>query len=391
MSSAALLPAQNSAAFLPRDAAVVRKPRWSLRGRPAAFFDAFEDRALFYDCFRHEDGTRVLLVGPPPMNLRRQYEAAVFTADAGGRQVLRARFHRSASVMITELADVPEAAEHITVAIAGTSFELPIQPNSSAALAGRRVLFTMSKDNEPGWVREWASWHARLHGTDSIVVFDNGSTTHPPGEIEEALRGVAGIAAVAVQSWPYRYGPLDRAVFNNPYYTLFPQIAAMSVALRRYAGRAFGLLNCDIDELVETGDRGSIYELAAEAPQGLVVMRGQYVEAKPSTDAPATRAHRDFPYRLKDETPRVSRPRKWALDPRRAWVRSLDVHPYMHWIEGRPRGGKSSPDGVFYWHFRGINTRWKDDRIDHQHLTSELIEPDVALARRWDQLVSDAG
>ena len=56
---------------------------------------------------------------------------------------------------------------------------------------------------------------------------------------------------------------------------------------------------------------------------------------------------------------RRSKPNKWALDPRRRWVDSLDVHPYWHWIAGRPLFSKVSPPGAFYWHFRGINTNWK--------------------------------
>jgi hypothetical protein len=58
----------------------------------------------------------------------------------------------------------------------------------------------------------------------------------------------------------------------------------------------------------------------------------------------------------------------------------------MHWIEGRPAFGKTSFEDVFYWHFRGINTRWKDNRTDYDHLTGDLIEPDQPLARRWDEL-----
>ena len=60
----------------------------------------------------------------------------------------------------------------------------------------------------------------------------------------------------------------------------------------------------------------------------------------------------------------LSRPRKWAIDPTRSWFKNLAVHPYMHWVQGRPRFGKSTPPGVFYRHFRGINTNWKDRRTD---------------------------
>jgi hypothetical protein len=43
-------------------------------------------------------------------------------------------------------------------------------------------------------------------------------------------------------------------------------------------------------------------------------------------------------------------------------VRKLSVHPYWHWIEGRPWFGKAMPEDALYWHFRGINTNWKQPR-----------------------------
>jgi hypothetical protein len=88
--------------------------------------------------------------------------------------------------------------------------------------------------------------------------------------------------------------------------------------------------------------------------------------------------------RLRDPRARESRPRKWALDPMRDWVQNLAVHPYMHWIEGRPAFGKTTPPNTFYWHFRGISTNWKDRRTDASHLTGAEVEVDPALAAMWD-------
>jgi hypothetical protein len=38
------------------------------------------------------------------------------------------------------------------------------------------------------------------------------------------------------------------------------------------------------------------------------------------------------------------------------------VHPYWHWIEGRAWFAKTMPPDATYWHFRGINTNWKEGR-----------------------------
>jgi len=342
--------------------------------------DKFETRALIYDAFWHLDGKRILLVGPPPLNLGPQVRHANYLA-LPSRTTLYADFHPSASVMLTELSGAPEDTTHLEVQVGTERFELPMQANSASQLAGRRVLFTMSKNNELAWIKEWAHYHAAIQGADAIVLFDNGSQRYGLDEIEATLRAVKGIRKAAVISWPYRYGATDIAVISNPYYGLFLQIASMSVALRRYAGKAFGLLNVDIDELVATPAGTTVLDLARASLHGLVVTRGQFIEAVPTT-RPLGRVatHRDFLSRRRDPLTRLSRPRKWALDPTRSWVADLGVHPYMHWIEGRPWFAKTQPPGMFHWHFRGINTNWKENRTDASHLTAADLETDERLA-----------
>ena len=376
-----LLPSNHASAFLPESAPLRRLPRAPGRSRPEGFVrDKFEGRALVYDAFWHDDRKRILVVGPPPMTLGPLYKEARYFA-LPSRTALKASCFKSLSVMVTALAGAPEGTEQLKMHLGGATYELVVQPNGSRALAGRRVLFTMSRDNELAWIREWAHYHAAVQGTDAIVFFDNGSTRYGVAEIAATLKSVAGIAHAAVLSWPYRYGATDPAVRTNPYYGLFLQIASMSVALRRYGARAFGLLNCDIDELVATPEGTTIYELAHAARQGLVAMPGQFIEALPSGDGTGgVYTHRDFGSRRRDAAARLSSPRKWALDPSRAWVGGLGVHPYMHWIEGRPPFGKTVLPEVFYWHFRGINTNWKEARTDASGLRPEDVEVDARFA-----------
>ena len=367
--SAAALPVANSYAALSPANAACRIARAPSRARPEAFSKAFDTKTLFYDCFWDVTGARVLLVGPPSYGL--DYNSATFTARPSGDR-LHARFHPSLSTMITELSGAPAGTTTIEFGMAGEHFELPVQPSSCADLAGRRLLFTVNKNNDLAWIREWAAYHARFHGTDAIVLFDNASTRYAPAEIHKTLATVPGITHVGVASWPYSFGPFDAALKNNPYWGRFLQIASMSVLLRRYGERAYGLLDCDIDELAGTRSGASIYDLAHQSRGGLVVFRGTWIEA-----AGRGARHRDYTQHLSDPKAAHSAQRKWALDPARAWVRRLSVHPYWHWIEGRAWFSKSMPDDALYWHFKGINTNWKQDRTK---------APDGALVR--DQLLS---
>lgn len=350
--------AEPHAAFLPEHGSLRRMLRAPTRNRPAAIAAGYEDRALVYDAFRYGID-QVLLVGPPPRNLATHYRTARY--ETGGR-ALEARHHVSMSTMVTELRDVPANAESVTLHLAGGSYEIGIGASLVEAFAGRRLLFTMSKDNDLDWIAEWAHWHQRVQGADAVLFFDNGSSAYGLDEIEATLLGVPGIERVSVVSWPWRYGVTDRAVLNNPFYVLYLQVSAMSVALRRFGMAAEGIVNADIDELVATPSGTTIFELIRASRMGLISMSGTYIEPVPTPDAPAKRTHRHYQQRLADDRAARSRPRKWAIDPSRKWFGSLDVHPYMHWIEGRPAFSKSTPRGVFYRHFRAINTNWKDER-----------------------------
>lgn len=352
--SAAALPAGTSSAALSVDNPAGRTARAPERIRPAPFEAAFDRKTLFYDCFRDTDGSRVLLVGPPPYGL--DYRRATFAAGPSGER-LRARFFPSLSTMITELRDVPADTARIEVAMAGERFVLPVQPSSCGALAGRRVLFSVNRDNELNWIREWAEFHARAHGTDAVILFDNGSTKYDAAEVQAVLSGVPGLQHVGVPQWRSSFGPFDPAVKSNPYWGRFLQIGSMSVVLRRYGERAYGLLDCDIDELAGTTSGRSIYDLAHESRGGLVVFRGTWIEATGGGIR-----HRDYTQKLADAAAALSPQRKWCLDPTRPWVRQLSVHPYWHWIEGRAWFSKTMPHDATYWHFKGINTNWKQAR-----------------------------
>lgn len=374
-----------SPAVLAADGGLVRQPRAQWRRRGEAFDAGFDRRTLFYDCFWAADGETVLLVGPPLRNLRKAVERADFRV-AGSETRLRPRFHASISVTIVALSGVPAGASRLTVVLGDQTFSLAIQPNYAERLAGRRLMFTMNCNNEAGWLAAWADYHRRFHGVDGVIVFDNGSSNLTPEEVGAALCK-SGIADVFVVPWDHLYGPYDPKVLINPYWARFAQIGAMNLVLRRFGAAAAGLLNCDIDELVHTRAEGDVFEALDRTPQGLLVMHGAWMETKRVSSRFGD--HRDFSYRLKDPKGRHCAQRKWTLDPRRPWVSDLDVQPYMHWIEGRPRGSKTMAEGAFYWHFKGINTNWKTAR-NVAGGEDAAIEIDAEWAKVLEEWLSDS-
>ena len=223
--TASALRVDNAYAALSLANGVKRLPRVPGRERPAAFFDAFDAKTLFYDCFWHQDGQRILLVGPPPVNLGSVFRSARYIAKPSGAR-LTSRAHASLTVMITELRGAPADTTAIEVSIGGEQLQLAVGQNSCRDLAGSRLLFSINKDNDLAWIREWAEYHQRLHGTDAVILFDNASTRYEPAEILAVLQSVPGIVHAGVPSWPYRFGPIDPAVKANPYWARFLQISS---------------------------------------------------------------------------------------------------------------------------------------------------------------------
>ena len=121
MTGGRLLTPGHSAAFLPEESALRRLPRAPQRRRPPEFLERYEDRALVYDAFWHVDGKRILLVGPPPMNLMPSIQAARYEAMPG-RVVLTPRYFPSLSTMITELSGAPAGTTEIVMHLEGFDF-----------------------------------------------------------------------------------------------------------------------------------------------------------------------------------------------------------------------------------------------------------------------------
>jgi hypothetical protein len=360
--------------------ALRRRPKLPGRNRPAVFHEAFEDRVLFYDAFRHADGERALLVGPPPLNLVGALEAARFEA-LPSRKRLSPRRHESLSVAIWEM-KVPGGTNALRLELGGEVHDIALRDNLAEKFAGRRILTNLNRDNELEWIEEWARFHARHHGADAVVMFDNGSRRYAPEDIAECLAGVPGMKDIAINSWPQKYGPVDPAVRINPYWPRFLQIASLSVALRRFAPAAAGLMNCDIDELLAPG-QGPVFEQLSSSRFGLIRFKGRWVPPVAESGAPAKPTHRHYPF-ADPRRGRVS-PGKWCLDPKRDWIANdLGVHPYMHWIEGRPFAARFYDRRRFFWHFEGLNTGWKDARAKGEGLDPGRLETDSLLASVWD-------
>ncbi len=368
---------KTSSAFLPENFPILRKPRCGWKKRGKEFFENFEQYNIFYDVFWHANGKDILLLGPPPRNLLPLLKKATYRVD-GEEKLYSPDFFITQSVMIISLKNAPRRAKILIVEFEGLEYELAIQENLSQKLANKRIMFTMSKNNELSWIGAWADYHQYFHNIDSIVFIDNGSSNISLKQIGKELE-TTNIENIYIISLPYIYGAIDRAVLSYHYWTHFLQIAGMNLILRRFAARAEGLLNCDIDELVVTKNHRTIFDELKQTSNGLLVMQGIWVEPYPLK--PNEVAHKKFAYIHNDKKINICNAKKWLLDPKQSWVSNLSIHPYMHWIENRPANSKTLSNNSYFWHFKGINNNWKIKRniISKEspkdiHIDENLIE-----------------
>jgi hypothetical protein len=347
---------------------------------PAEFLAAFDETTLFYDCFWDAEGKRILLIGPPPLNLKREWKDAIFRALPSGVNLVVGRTV-SLSQMVTILDGAPSGTEAISLTFGPHKFACEIRCNLAADFAQRRLLFSMNKDNDLAWIRQWAAHHVETQGTDAVALFDNASSKYGVEDIIETLRSVNGLKTIAVPSWPWAFGARDPRTEYEPFWSHFLQNCSMNVVLRRLGASAHSLLNVDVDELVWAGKGRSVHELAKTSRSGLLTFKGQWVEPIAAPDASAD--HRAFQVRLSESKARVSGANKWALDPARRWTQSLRIHPYWHWLQNRPWFSKEQRRDVLYWHFKGINTNWKSSRAVETRYDPAVHEQDPVLSKLW--------
>ena len=128
-------------------------------------------------------------------------KATNFTSDGGLCQAEIRNYDRHAQVWLTGVrGDIRASGPLGDVA-------LPLSPNHHDIFRGRRVIFTMSRNNPIEWVLDWVRFNRDVHGADAVLFYDNGSTAYDSATLSAALKTIAGIACSVVVEWPYRYGP----------------------------------------------------------------------------------------------------------------------------------------------------------------------------------------
>lgn len=366
----------SSPLYLPEAGELRRIPLGPALPRAQKFWDNFEPLAVFYDVFRDVTGRHVYLVGPMGLNLTPHLDAMTVTGLPSGA-VARPKVHHGVQAEILR-ATLPPDDDRLRVDFAGRSYEIAIQPNRSDALTGDRVVFTINKNNALAWIADWALFYVREHGATAAVVYDNGSTEYSMAELERTLAGVPGLQKFLVIPWLYKFGVMDDVFEGHQFggnWPMFAQPPLFPQFLRKYAARARSIVNADIDELVVSPFRKSIFKATERAPFGTLRFNRLWVENMRDPDHPPR--HRDFFIRKQGRKSK-DRGKKWSLAPGRLWLASWRAQPWTHQVKGWLNLAGSSVD--FYgYHFIGISRSWYWDRTKAPQFDAKLHQRDRLL------------
>ncbi|WP_404480403.1 hypothetical protein [Novosphingobium sp. BL-52-GroH] len=342
------------------DGTVRRIPPRPPELRNAAYAGQFDWDTLFYDVYRV--GRHVVFQGPPLLNLREPLEQTPYFAERLRGLLPRARLierNRSSEYWVRD------AADHVVLDGPLGRYPVAVQPNLGARFAGRRVLHTLSRNNDLAWILDWIRFYAAVHGADAVLLYDNGSTDYTTADLRAALRETFPQIVAEVVDWRFPYGPqggMAGAVdgVETAWDSDYCQTGSLQHARFRFLGAARSVLNVDIDELVLSAPGRSIFEATERTARGFIKFDGRWVSATtPHAVARGQGRHGDFWLRDALETDEC--PPKWCIVPGKA---SRTKHGWsVHNLFGARRNRRLSR--VFaYAHMRGISQGWKENRWD---------------------------
>ena len=365
--------------FAPRpivltDGQIRREPTRPAALRPADFAEQFDYDTLLFDSF-FSRRNEVLVTAPPFFNLLTSIKRMHVTALPSGRRCsFRVRtLDRHSQIRIA----VPDGTEKLILDSEVGKFTVEPQPNRGDFFAGRRVIFTQSKNNRFEWLQDWIRYNRDVHGADAVLIYDNQSTDYSRQELLIALSELSGIERVCIVNWPFRFGPqgLDSWHYWD---SDFAQNGAWEHARWMFLQQARSAMSSDIDELTVSEDGSGVFEAAERSRLGIVRYDGYWVYGFQGMTREASNAS---PIRVVDfdHYQRRYLVRRWGILPVREWTTvcppKWTVVPSRcpartQWTPHRIKGWLVSAllfDHNFsFRHFREISTHWKYDRTSRK-------------------------
>lgn len=358
-----------------------REPSRPAEFRETDFFEKFDADTLFFDSFRRMDG-KVVLMGPPLAQFMPIFKQMIIEAGPTSKPCTYhiRKLDRHSQILVEASANI--ASLQLKTSIGDVGVE--IGENQLDVFRGRRVMLTLSKNNQLHWIKNWVTFGRDHHGADAVLIYDNNSTLYSSKELLDTIKNIKGIKAARVIDWPFKYGPQGDAQ-GRFWDSDFCQYGAWEHARWRFLSKARSVLNSDVDELVLSKSTGSVFQSAETDLFGVVRYPGRWVVGtdKQQTNFPDNH-HTDYTTVMKEKPQRkfglfkrdsAGCPCKWVVVPHKCpQYAQWGVHSILNWLPA-----KRSSSNFSYRHFREINDGWKYARTGRQAFDPNTHEEDELL------------
>lgn len=331
--------------------------------RPPQFDKHYDFHTLFYDAFFVPEDQTIRLVCPRLLNLEDFVKKAKFTSNGETlKPRLRRRNWRNDEISLR----CSKATSELEIRFQSTALSASLGTQDRESFRGLRCAVLKSRNNDLAWITDWARYHAKVHGLEGLVFFDNGSDRYTLKDLTHALAAVEGLKVVRVLSANFPFGP--NADGSDIHQAKFLQGALVEIARLRYLQCAASVLLVDIDELVSPVPQSTIFALAEESFLGYVSIPGRW--HYPEGTNMALIQHFDHVYVSTTDTPCRS---KYCIVPQGRLGNSYwDLHNPGFGRSRLRMVGRNFFRKVFrrvlitnraeFWHCRQITTHWKYDR-----------------------------
>ena len=317
--------------------------------RERDYDDRYDFHTLAYDVVSLPQFRAVCLICPRLFNLEKLLRAGRFTSEHGRHRILKIhRLRRYDEIWLW----APRTPRRLTFTQGDLEITCAVTPQNRDIFRGLRAATTLSKNNDLEWIRDWVTWHVRMHGLEGMLVYDNGSDRYGVEDLDAMLGGIPGLQAHRVVSAPHRFGPHGHA--PHAFRSNFLQPALLNLARVRFLSRAGVVLQADIAELFVSDGEDTVFDAATRSPFGYALFEGTWRYApEVAGPRPSFRDHVQC-------DPSSSRPEtKYCICPRRPFG-------VIHWeahgvVKGFMKKKFIRPD-IRYLHCAQIATHWKSGR-----------------------------
>lgn len=365
--------------YAAKDTSLVRQAPRPTELRQVDYIDKFDYTTIFYDVFQTNES--IVFSGPPLRNNQEVFNRASVHSPTGEK--LESKFghvDRTQSSTAVSKDSIP----YVKIKFGPNESIVPVGGDLTHLLKGRNVLLTKSKDNDIAWIYDWTKFYVANHGIDSVVIYDNGSVSYGPEELQAELKSISGLKNIIIVSWPFKFGPQGGnwgGVANAPWDSDYCEYGILQHARHRFLKDAAYVAHFDIDELLVMNGGRSVIDVLREYDLPGVSMSGRWIDSV--TDGESEKfSFRDYKYH--DRRSKVTT-KKWVIRPSEV---AQSKQWKTHYIQDV---ALAEIPGLAHRHFVGITSNWKYKRVQgHKSVTAHHeLDKDLVVAIGKSDEISD--